>query len=275
MYMERYFDAHAHAHFPAYGDESAAVVQRALDAGVDMILVGTEKGTSASGIALAEQYDNVWAAVGLHPTHTTQKEFVDEKEMKDVGYAYEAETFEYDLYRKLAEHPKVVAIGECGLDYYRLDPVTAKIQQEALVQQLQLAHDVKKPVTIHCRNAFTDLIALLRDNKAILNEQPGTVHFFTGTAEEAKQLMDLGFSLQFGGVITFAKVYEDIVRMVPLERIITETDAPYVAPVPYRGRRNEPAYVVEVTKKIAEIKGLELDEVRNQIRINARNVFGI
>lgn len=273
--MERYFDAHAHAHFPAYGDESAAVVQRALDAGVDMILVGTEKGTSASGIALAAQYDNVWAAVGLHPTHTTQKEFVDEKEMEDVGYAYEAETFEYDLYRKLAEHPKVVAIGECGLDYYRLDPVTAKIQQEALVQQLQLAHDVKKPVTIHCRNAFTDLIALLRDNKAILNEQPGTVHFFTGTAEEAKQLMDLGFSLQFGGVITFAKVYEDIVRMVPLERIITETDAPYVAPVPYRGRRNEPAYVVEVTKKIAEIKGLELDEVRNQIRINARNVFGI
>lgn len=273
--MERYFDAHAHAQFPAYGDESEAVVQRALDAGVDLILVGTERGTSADGIALAEKFENVWAAVGLHPTHTTPKEFVDEKEMADVGYAYEAETFDYDAYKLLAAHPKVVAIGECGLDYYRLDPVTAKVQQEALVGQLQLAYDVKKPVTIHCRNAFPDLIKLMRDNRAILNEEPGTIHFFTGTADEAKELMDLGFSLQFGGVITFAKMYEDLVRMVPLERIITETDAPYVAPVPYRGKRNEPAYVVEVAKKIAELKGISVEEARDQVRRNAKRIFGI
>lgn len=271
-----FFDAHAHAHFPAYGDEAEAVVRRALDAGVEMILVGTEIGTSQGAIALAERFETgVWAAVGLHPTHTTPMEFVDAKELADVGSAYEPEAFDPARYLALARHPKVVAIGECGLDYYRLDPETARVQQDALVAQLAVAKEAGKPVTIHCRNAFQDLVPLLRDNRAFLSDAPGTIHFFTGTLEDAHALLDLGFSLQFGGVITFARQYDEIVRSVPLARIITETDAPYVAPVPYRGKRNEPAYVTEVAKKIAELRGIGIDEVRRQVRENARAVFGI
>lgn len=274
--MLRYFDAHAHAHFPAYGDESADVVRRALDAGVELILVGTEQGTSRGAIALAEAFpDGVWAAVGLHPTHTTAKERVDPGEMGDAARAYEAEVFDADAYRELALHPKVVAIGECGLDYYRLDAGTARIQQEVLAQHLDLAQEVGKPVTIHCRDAFADLVALLEARRSSLPARPGTVHFFTGTQEDARRLLDLGFFLQFGGVITFARMYEDLVRYVPLERIITETDAPYVAPVPYRGRRNEPAYVTEVAKKVAVLKEASLDAVCAQVRANAREVFGI
>jgi TatD DNase family protein len=270
-----FFDAHSHAHFPAYGDESVAVVQRALDAGVQMILVGTERGTSESAIALAEQFEGVWAAVGLHPTHTTPAEYVDEKELADVGFTYEPEVFDVAHYTQLAQHPKVVAIGECGLDYFRLDPETARVQKEALVAQMAVAKAVNKPITIHCRNAFPDLIEVFKGHKDLLLDKPGTIHFFTGTLEEAKVLLDMGFYLQFGGVITFAKMYEEIVRAIPLERIITETDAPYVAPVPHRGKRNEPAYVVEVVKKIAEIKGIGLEEVRKQVRENVRAVFGV
>lgn len=273
-----FFDAHSHAHFPAYGDESVAVVQRALDADVQMILVGTERGTSESAIALAEQFEGVWAAVGLHPTHTTPAEYIDEKELGDfakAGYAHAVESVDPALYQRLAEHPKVVAIGECGLDYFRLDPETARVQKEALVAQMAVAKAVNKPITIHCRNAFPDLIEVFREHKDLLIDKPGTIHFFTGTLEEAKVLLDMGFYLQFGGVITFAKMYEEIVRAIPLERIITETDAPYVAPVPYRGKRNEPAYVVEVGKKIAEIKGIGLEEVRKQVRENVRTVFGV
>lgn len=273
--MERFFDAHAHAQFPAYAGEHDDVVRRAQDAGVDLILVGTEKGTSADAIALAERFDGVWAAVGLHPTHVSPRDFVDPQEIADAGDGHDAESFDYDAYRAMAEHPKVVAIGECGLDYFRLDPGTARVQQEALVAQLQLAADVRKPVTIHCRDAFADLIALFRDNRRLLGDEPGTIHFFTGTEADARDLMDLGFSLQFGGVITFAKEYEDLVRFVPLDRIVTETDAPYVAPVPYRGKRNEPAYVVEVARKVAELRGIGVEEVRDQVRRNARRIFGI
>lgn len=273
--MDTYFDAHAHAHFPAYGDESATVVQRALDAGVEMILVGTDRRTSADAIALAERFDGVWAAVGLHPTHTTPQEYVDPQERADVGHAYEVETFDSAYYASLAAHPKVVAIGECGLDYFRLDPVTAAAQQDAFVRQLEVAGQAGKPITVHCRNAFHDLIPLLRDHRSLLGERPGTIHFFTGTQEDARALMDLGFFLQFGGVITFARMYEDLVRYVPLERIVTETDAPYVAPVPYRGKRNEPAYVIEVARKLAELKGVSLEEARGTVRENARAVFGV
>lgn len=272
----RFFDAHAHAQFAAYGDEAKAVVERAQEAGIDLILVGTEKGTSRGAIALATQFeDGVWAAVGLHPTHTTPMEYVDEKELEDVGSHYEPETFDPELYLELARHPKVVAIGECGLDYFRLDPKTAKVQQDVLRGQMAVSKEVGKPLTIHCRNAFPDLIALLKENRTLLNEVPGSIHFFTGTVEEARELMDLGFFIQFGGVITFAKQYEGTVKYVPLDRIITETDAPYVAPVPYRGKRNEPAYVVEVAKKIAEYKGVTIEGVRDQVRKNARTVFGI
>ena len=274
----RYFDAHSHAHFPAYGGESDAVIKRAKEADVEMILVGTERATSKSAIEFAERTEGVWAAVGLHPTHTTAQEYVDVQELGEEEKSRggrEAEVFDDAYYRELAMHPKVVAIGECGLDYFRLDPETARIQQDVLLEHVKLAKEVGKPLTIHCRNAFPDLIDLFEKNRELLLEKPGTIHFFTGTQEDATRLLDLGFYLQFGGVITFAKQYEEVVRSTPLNRIITETDAPYVAPVPYRGRQNEPAYVVEVTKKIAELKEIELSEVRRVVRENVKEVFGV
>lgn len=273
---QKFFDAHAHAHFPSYGDESHEVVERALAAGVEMILVGTEYGTSASGIALAEKFkDGVWAAIGLHPTHAVQADHVDTGEFGPDAAPREAEVFDVARYRELAVHPKVVAIGECGLDFFRRDSASVKLQEAALLSQLELSREVGKPVTIHCRDAFPELIELFKSHRELLLPEPGTIHFFTGSVAEARELMDLGFSLQFGGVITFAKQYEEVVQYVPLDRIITETDAPYVAPVPYRGRRNEPAYVVEVVRKIADLKGLSGLEVSDQVRKNVKRVFGV
>ncbi len=272
----KFFDAHAHAHFPAYGGESRAVVERALESGVEMILVGTEHGTSAGAVALAEQFESgVWAAIGMHPTHAVAHSPVDTGEFGPGAVPRGAEVFDPDRYRALAEHPKVVAIGECGLDYFRRDAESSDLQRVALVSQMELARDVGKPLTIHCRDAFADLVAVFKEKRELLLPEPGTIHFFTGTVGDARELMDLGFSLQFGGVVTFARQYEEVVRYVPLERTVTETDAPYVAPVPYRGRRNEPAYVVEVVKKIAELKGVGADEVAGQVRDNVRRIFGV
>ena len=275
---ESYFDAHTHAHFAVYGDEKKAVIDRALANEVEMILVGTQKDTSKEAVEWANQYeDGVWAAVALHPSHTIPSEYIDAKELGDMKASGEAdhEVFEYEYYKKLALDPKVVAIGECGLDYFRLDQATKKKQEEVLIQHMQLSKEVDKPLTIHCRDAFDDLITIFKANKELLRDVPGTLHFFTGSVEHAKALMELGFSFQFGGVITFTKDYNEVINTIPMDMIITETDAPYVAPVPHRGKRNEPAYVVEVVKRLALLKGLEVDEVRNQVRKNVQTVFGV
>lgn len=274
-----FFDAHSHAHFAAYGSETDAVIKRALDAGVWMINVGTQRDTSRGAVEVANRYpEGVYAAVGIHPTHTTPAEYVDPKELKDVadsGAKPEAEEFDPALYRELAADPKVVAIGECGLDYYRLTEATKYKQQEAFTAQVAFAHEVGKPLMIHCRNAFDDLIALLTERRAHLNDSPGVIHFFTGTKDNMQALLDLGFGFTFGGVVTFTRDYDEVVRYAPLDRILSETDAPYVAPVPYRGKRNEPAYVIETVKKLAEIRGLSVEEMEAAIFANAQRIFKI
>ena len=166
----------------------------------------------------------------------------------------------------------MVAIGECGLDYYRLTPGTKKKQKEVFEKQIELAQEIKKPLMIHCREAFADLIAILRVSRLTL-PAPGIVHFFSGTKEDAAKLMELGFSFSFGGVITFAREYEKLIKYIPLEKILLETDAPYVAPVPQRGQRNEPAYVSEVAQKIAKIKNLDLEEIADKTFENASRIF--
>ena len=148
-------------------------------------------------------------------------------------------------------------------------------QENAFRAQIELAHEIKKPLMIHCRNAFADLIRLLQATSYKLPARPGIIHFFSGTNDDAKELLDLGFSFSFGGVITFTRDYDEVVRFIPLERITLETDAPYVAPAPYRGRRNEPAYVLEVAKKIAELKEKSFEEVTRQTTANARTLFGV
>lgn len=284
----RYFDAHTHAHFPAYGDEGSGVVARALDAGVGMITVGTRKDTSEEAVRFAEKYENVWASIGLHPGHTIES-FHNEDELgvpTENGFA-PGESFDSDFFRKLSESERVVVVGECGLDYFHMTEdaekreIQKERQKEEFVKQIQFAHDIQKPLMIHCRDAYSDLTELLVANYKLLRaNQPGIIHFFSGNTDEAKKLLDMGFYFTFGGTITFpAKKngtdYATIVKMMPMEKILSETDAPWVAPVPYRGKRNEPAYVVEVVKKLAEIKDVPPEVMREQILENVKKAFGL
>lgn len=283
MQKDSFFDAHTHIQFSAYDTDREEVIKRARDAGVRMVNVGTQYDTSRAAIALAEKHEGLYAAIGLHPIHTT-KSYHDESELGGgeaaQAFTSRGEIFDHERYYTLAVHPKVVAIGECGLDYFRFNEeiskeVQVKAQKAAFVQQLQLSHEVKKPIMIHCRNAFTDIIEVLKNNKQLLDTNPGVIHFFTGTEEDAKALLELGFSFTFGGVITFAGNYDKTIKMIPAGNILSETDAPYLAPVPYRGKRNEPAYIIETVKKLAELKGVDLEEMSAQISQNTQRIFGV
>lgn len=272
------FDAHTHPQFPAYDHDRTDVMERSRAARVKMIAVGTAMSTSQAAIQLAESYpDCVWAAVGVHPSHCTIERYHDVNELR----VPENETLNAEQLRELATHPKVVAIGECGLDAYRFKQRANGIEQierqkKGFIAQMEIAHAVKKPLMIHCREAFGDLINILTENRSmLLPGRPGVIHFMSGSKDDAKQLADLGFSFTFGGVLTFTRDYDELVQMIPVDRLFSETDAPYVAPVPYRGRRNEPAYVTEVVRRLAELKGLSEEAMEIQIQENALRVFGI
>jgi TatD DNase family protein len=290
-----FFDAHTHVQFSCYaaGDDRAAVIRRAVEADVWMINVGTQKDTSRAAVKLAEQYPDggIFAAVGLHPVHTSAS-FHDVQELggPDAGtaaapFTSRGEVFDMEYYRALALHPKTVAIGECGLDYFHFnddEPREAQIarQKDAFLAQIELAKEVKKPLMIHCRNAFEDLIAFVRPHAHEL--APGVVHFFTGTPDDARALLALGFSFTFGGAITFPPRkgktqgdYDEVIKLIPVDRIMSETDAPYVAPVPFRGKRNEPGYVIHAVARLAELKGVSPEEMRVHIWQNARRIFKI
>lgn len=284
-----FWDAHTHVQFSGYDADREEVMRRALAAGVRMVNVGTQRDTSAAAVALTEKYDGVYAAIGLHPVHTS-KSFHDSQELGggDVAKAFTSrgEIFDPEYYRALARHPKVIAIGECGLDYFRWsddeskDAQIAK-QKVAFLSQVALSREVGKPLMIHCRNAFADLIPMLRDEIAKPGQtgmpalKPGIIHFFTGTSDDARELLALGFSFTFGGVVTFARDYDEAIKSIPLDRILSETDAPYVSPAPYRGKRNEPAYVVETVKKLAMLKNISFDEMKIQIAKNADRIFNL
>lgn len=275
--MHRLLDVHSHIQFPVYDADRTDVIKRAKENGVGTIAVGTQKDTSAQAISLAkENPDLVYASVGLHPIHT-ERSYHDKQELGEGGdkdgFTSRGEDFNYVLYKKLALSTEVVAIGECGLDYYRLGDETKTRQKDVFLKQIELSREVKKPLMIHCRHAFADLIDILKSQAGSLI--PGVIHFFTGSKEDAAKLMDIGFSFSFGGVITFALEYEDMVRFVPIKNILLETDAPYVAPVPYRGKRNEPVYVMQTAKKIAELKSLSYEEVAAQTTSNAVKLFGL
>ena len=252
----KYVDNHAHQNFSAYDADREETIKRASDAGVIVINVGTQKDTSKKAVEMAEKFENCFAIVGLHPVHTS-KSFHDEKEIGEGGkeFTSRGEIFDYEYYKKLCEHPKVVGIGECGLDKYRSEEWEkegGKRQIEAFRKQIELSLDVKKPLMLHIREAYKEALEILKMYPGV----KGNAHFFAGTIEDAKEFLDLGFTLSFTGVITFAKEYEELIKFVPLEKMLSETDCPYVSPKPYRGQRNESTYVLEVIKKIAEIKQL-------------------
>jgi TatD DNase family protein len=287
----KFIDTHCHVHFQAYKEDMEAVVERSLAAGVGMITVGTQSSTSKSGIELAERYDGVWCTIGLHPNHLHAQDFFDENELppgsiddlkEGDGPAHihtRAERFDWDYYRELAKHPKVVAIGELGLDYYRVPPgvdleVLKRDQQDQAREQIRFATEVDKPVVIHCRDAHADQAELLREeiNRGGLARR-GVIHCFTGTAEEAAVYAELGFYVSFTGIVTFGKNVMAAAQAIPLEQIMIETDSPYLTPAPHRGKRNEPANVAYVAQKIAELKGVSVDEVARMTTANAIQLF--
>ncbi|MBP9827902.1 TatD family hydrolase [Patescibacteria group bacterium] len=288
--MFELIDTHCHVHFQAYKEDMDAVVERALKSSVGMITVGTQSTTSANGIKLAERYDGVWAAVGLHPNHLHAQEFEDENELPpgvtadqhdSVKVKTRAERFDPEYYRPLVVHPKVVAVGEFGLDYYRLPPnvdiETLKADQmESVRTQLTFASDAGKPVVIHCRDAHADQARLLREeiDRGGLKRR-GVVHCFTGTDAEASAYRDIGFYVSFTGIVAFGKNVMEAAKNVPLEQMLIETDSPYLTPPPHRGKRNEPSYVRFVAEKIAEIKGIPVAKVAEVTTENAVRLFGL
>lgn len=261
-----YFDAHSHINDPRFDADLGEVLSRMEEAGVWSLVVGTEKNLSGRAVELAREHEGIFACVGLHPTD-------DPKETKD-------EKFDDTFYRALASDPKTLAIGECGLDYFRLaeeDKAKEKTRQMGTFEsQIELAASLKKPLMIHCRNAHSDMLDILASKKREHGERlRGNIHFFSEGPKTAKKYFDLDFTISFTGVITFTHDYDETVRYAPLDLILSETDCPYVAPAPYRGKRNEPLYVREVVKKIAEVRGTDFETVREQLVTNALRVFAL
>lgn len=285
--IPRLFDTHAHVHFNAYAQDSAAVIEEALMSGVWMVTVGTQKDTSARGAEVASEYDKgVYASVGLHPNHLFPV-MIDEDEHP---FMTREEDFDRAYYEKLCDNKKVVAIGECGLDYYRipdhLEIATVKAKQEKVFRaHLDLAHDKNLPVICHIRDAHDDTIAVLREyvNAGKLSRR-GIIHCYTSNAEHARQYSEMGFYVSFAGVITFEPKKSspevqlalwEAVKTVPLDKLLIETDAPYLTPNPHRGERNAPVYVEFVAEKVAQLRGMTVEEVCRVTVENARRLFNV
>lgn len=275
----RYIDIHTHVNIAAFNDDWEEVINRAHENGVALTNIGTQKDTSKRAVEIAEHFeDGVYATIGIHPIHTTKAEH-DEKEFgsKEKGFVSRGEEFDAKYYRELAQSEKVIAIGECGLDYYRIDKETRAKQEAAFIGQIELANELRKPLMLHIRptegqmDAYEDALSIIKQYAKVR----GNVHFFAGTYEIAKKFWEIGYTTSFTGVITFADQYDEVVKNAPLEMLHAETDAPYVAPKPYRGKRNEPLYVKEVYTRIAELRGGDEEKVREQLVANARELFHI
>ena len=280
----KYIDTHAHLNLSAFNEDVAAVAAVCEEQGVTVINVGTKETTSARAVELATQYDHMYAIIGLHPIQTVPGRH-DESETGEGAkpFSSKGEVFDKAFYTELAKNKKVVGVGECGFDYWHCPPETYAVQEENFIAQIQFANEHNLPLMIHTRgpkpgeesptgrSVYLDVHDTLKQYAKV----PFNVHFYAGTYEEAKSFFELGGTISFTGVITFAKVYEDIVRAVPLELIHGETDCPYVAPVPHRGRRAEPWMVQEVYKKIAAIRGEDEDLVRGQLLENARRFYNL
>ena len=256
------FDSHCHPQFPQYDSDRAEMIARALRAGVSMICVGTDCDSSKRGIELAQQYEGMWATIGVYPNEVNNKLISKLPSLE-----------------QLMTEPKVVAVGEVGLDYYRTpDPEKQKIQKDALKIFLDMTARHDKPIILHARDAgqgsigrvHADMLEIL---SSVSSKLRGVAHSWTGTIEEAKKYLDLGFYLGFNGIITFTQQYDEVVQSVPLDRILLETDSPYLTPEPYRSQRNEPVYISEVAKVLARLKSCSYEAVVHQTTKNCRLLF--
>jgi TatD DNase family protein len=253
-------DSHCHLDDSQFATDRAAVIERARAAGVDcMLAIGTGNGPPdlAAAVRLADQFPFIYATVGVHPNDTP-------KLAPDTFTNLEG----------LLQHPKVKAIGEIGLDYHWGTP--KEVQIPAFVRQLEIAAAAKMPIVIHTRDAWSDTLDILKTDWAGTG-LPCLMHCFTGDAAQARECLDLGFYLAFGGVTTFPKAAEirEAARLTPHDKLLLETDAPYLAPVPFRGKRNEPAYVTHTAQAIANVRGVPVEELGRQTTLNFMRLFGI
>jgi len=253
-------DTHSHLNFKAFKDDYAQVIERSFNNGIKFIInVGSQFETSKKAIELADSYKNLYATVGLHPIH-----------VKD-------EKFSFETYKKLTQNKKVVAVGETGLDYFHIkEKKLINLQKEIFLSHIKLAQELDLPLILHCRDskeepnkAYEEMLEILKKEKI----KKGVIHCFSATLQIAQRFLTMGFYLGFTGIITFAEELEEVVKEVSLERILTETDCPYLAPVPYRGQRCEPWYVKFVIEKIAKTKNISYNKVLEQTAKNAVELF--
>ena len=255
----RLFDTHAHLHFPDFAEDLDAVLDRARAAGVrGMVTIGTDRETNGAVVDLAKRLPDVWATVGVHP--------------HDAGEATEAD-FEA-LERMAREEPRVVGFGEMGLDFFRnLSPPDA--QRRAFRRQIDIARRVRKPLVIHCRDAHDETLALLAEERA--GETGGVMHCFSGDVAIARRCLDLGLYISLAGPVTYknARALPDVARFVPEDRLVVETDCPYLPPTPHRGKRNEPAYVALTAEHVARLRGADSEALGDRLTANAASLFRI
>lgn len=281
-------DTHCHVNFRAYNDDAQEVIHRALQSNVAMINVGTNIETSRRSVSVAEEVgEGMWAAIGLHPIFLA-KDITEKASFNGKAYEFttKQELFDKRQFFELAKSYKVVAVGESGLDYYHIDDFRNEemtpqefiaLQKETLYEILGFAREIGKPHIFHCRDAYDDFLDIVRD---FGSDQPvrGVVHCFTGTMEQAKKILEsTELSIGFTGIATFpnAKSLQEIAAYVPLDRMLLETDSPYLAPQAVRGQRNEPVHVLHVAQKIAEIKKISLETVAKTTTDNAKTLFAL
>ncbi|MDI7743876.1 TatD family hydrolase [Lysinibacillus fusiformis] len=253
-----FIDTHVHLNAEQYDEDLQQVIERAIEAKVEkMVVVGFDRKTIERAMKLANEYEFIYAVIGWHPVD-----------------AIDCTPEDLEWIEQLAAHPKVVGIGETGLDYY-WDKSPKEIQQELFRKQIHLAQKLKLPIIIHNREATGDVVKILREENAA--SVGGVMHCFSGSVETARECIDMNFMISLGGPVTFknARLPKEVAKEIPLEHLMIETDAPYLAPHPYRGKRNEPSYVPLVAEEIARQKELSIDEVANATTSNAIKFFNL
>ena len=252
------FDTHAHLHFPDFAEDLDAVLDRARAAGLrGMVTIGTDRESNRATVALANRHADIWASVGIHP--------------HDAAAATEAD---FEEMERLAREPRVVGLGEMGLDFFR-DLSPRDVQERVFRRQIAMARRVRKPAIIHCRDAHPETLALLAEER--VEEVGGVMHCFSADVEVAKRCLDLGLMISLAGPVTYknARALPDVARYVPMDRLVVETDCPYLTPTPHRGTRNEPAYVALTAAHVAGLRGVDPAALGSALTRNAARLYNL
>ncbi len=262
----KHIDIHSHLNFTQFDEDREAIIAEMKEMGMATICVGTDKKTSAESVELASKHDNIYATIGIHPTHLEEQE---------TRHEARGDFFDEKYYESLLG-PKVVAVGECGLDYFR-PPFNAEKQKELFVQQIEFAQKHQLPLMLHCRaskgtqDAYEEALEIL----SAYPDLKGNFHFFAGDVAVAQSAINRGFTLSFDGPVTFTSDYDETIKSIPADMIMAETDAPFAAPVPHRGKRNSPLFVPFISDRLADIRGEDREAFRAQTIENAKRVFGL